>query len=80
MKFRYLEVEITNSKTAYCLNTIICNNRNLQKESKIRIYKSLITKAEIFKIQLETTQMKIARKVANKSLKDHITNDQIMQH
>ena len=78
------------NRVAGCLNTTIWYNNNLTKGTKTRIYKSVVrpiltyaseTTVETTKTRqrIETTEMKVLRKIAGKTLRDRIRSANIRE-
>ena len=78
------------SKVAGCLNDLIWRNQHLKQETKTRIYKTAIrpimtytaeTRPDTSKTKklLETTEMKILRRISGKTLMDRERNENIRQ-
>ena len=93
--YRDVEAEVRNQaaramRTAAHLNNTIWWNKHIRTEAKARIYKTAIrpiltyaaeTRPETSKIKriLETSEMKIAQRIAGKTLMDRIRSDNMRQ-
>lgn len=103
MRIKYLGAEITSqgntlnevqeqitkaNRISGCLNGTIWYNQFLQKETKVRIYKSVVrpimtytaeTRPETAKTKklLEVTEMKTLRKIINKTRRDRVRNEEV---
>lgn len=78
------------NKIAGCLNDVIWRNKHLKKHTKARVYKTTIrpimtytaeTRADTARTRrlLETTEMKILRRISGKTLLDRERNENIRQ-
>lgn len=105
MQFKYLGALITSVKdlgtevrsqtikatrVAGCLNEMVWRNKYMAKESKVRVYKTVVrpvltyaaeTRADTkrTKQQLRTVEMKVLRKIAGFTLRDRQTNESIRE-
>ena len=103
MKFKYLGIEISGygdveaevrerttkaTRIAGCLNDTIWRNKNIEVETKARIYKATVrpimtytaeTRPDTAKTKqlLETTEMRVLRRIAGKTLLDRERNESI---
>lgn len=103
MEFKYLGALLTSAKdlgtevrdqalkaarVAGCLNEMVWRNKYMARESKVRVYKTIVrpvltfateTRAETkrTKQQFRTVEMKVLRKIAGFTLWDHQTNESI---
>lgn len=89
MSLQEVKDQVTKAnRIAGCLNHAIWYNKYLRQESKLRIYKSVVrpilsysaeTRSDSVKTrqQLETSEMRVLRKIANKTLRDRERNEHI---